>query len=325
MIQIPRGYSLSAYAEMLTNAERADAYIEAMRQTIEPGAIVLDIGAGPGFFSMLAAQMGAARVIAVEPNPSIRLAQRLVRDNNLEDRIVCIEGVSTDLNLAQKANVIVSDMRSVLPLFSHHLPSIIDARERLLAPNGKLIPRRDVLMAAPVSNESEHRRITHPWHENKYGLDLSAGADLESNRWTKVYLELEHLLAEAKVWYTLDYEKLSHCEAHGQLEWEIDQPGVVHGIASWFDAELTSGVGFSNQPGKPKLIYGQAFFPLPRGIQTNRGDVINCEMHAHWVGGEYIWHWKGEAKSRAGNLLDSFDQSTVARRLRTRVSQSPII
>lgn len=300
---------------MLNNAGRADPYVEAMRQTIQPGDIVLDIGAGPGLFSMLAARMGASKVIAVEPNPSIRLAKRLTEQNGFSDRIVCIEGVSTEIELEKPADVIISDLRGVLPLFSQHLPSIIDARNRLLAPGGRLIPRQDVLVAAPVTHPDEYRRVTQPWRENNHDLDLRAGADFESNRWTKVNLPSSSLLGPGKQWFTLEYETLTSHDAHGHLEWEIERPGRMHGIASWFDAELIPGVGFSNHPDGPPLIYGQAFFPLPAETSVNSGDIVTGEIQAHWIGHEYVWQWKGEIRSAEGAQILKFDQSTFARRL----------
>src|SRR5947207_700837 len=60
-------YSLSAYGEMIADRVRADAYAEALRKTIRKGSIVVEIGTGPGVFAVLACQLGAARVFAIEP------------------------------------------------------------------------------------------------------------------------------------------------------------------------------------------------------------------------------------------------------------------
>ena len=309
------GYSLAAYAAMLMDDERARAYITAMEQSIRPGDLVIEIGAGPGIFSMLAARMGARKVIAVECNPSIRLARRLVQHNNLVNKVVCIEGLSTDLQLAERANVIISDLRSVLPLYSHHIPSIVDARERLLVEGGTLIGFRDRLFAAPVEHAEEHQRLTRPWLVNDFGLDLSAGFAFEVNRWSKVNLRPEQLLADGQQWLVLDYSHASDPTASARLEWEIERSGKIHGIALWFDAELAPGIGFSNRPRERSLIYGQAFLPLPRGVSAEPGSKIFAEIHAHWVNKQYVWHWKGSVVDAAGSTLEKFDQSTVGRRL----------
>jgi protein arginine N-methyltransferase 1 len=308
------GYALTAYGEMLLDETRTGAYIAAMEHVIKPGDIVLEIGAGPGVFAMLAAKMGAKRVIAVECNPSIKLAKRLVSHNRLSEKIECIKGLSTDLNMEERADVIISDLRGVLPMFSHHIPSIVDARERLMATDGTLIGRKDIVCAAPVEHDEAHRRIREPWLTNSFGLDLSAGAESEASFWSQVRLRPEQLLAEGITWWEFDYHSVKHPAAKGNLSWEIQRAGRCHGIAAWFDAELAPDIGFSNHPGQPGLIYGQAFMPLRQAIDVESGARINAEIHAYWVNGAYVWRWKGNIYSREGALIDSFDQSSLGRR-----------
>ncbi len=83
--------------------------------------------------------------------------------NHVADRIEFIEDLSTTVTLPVKADVIVSDMRGVVPLYGHHLPSIVDARRRLLAPGGVLIPRADTLWAAVVEMPERYAGIVDPW------------------------------------------------------------------------------------------------------------------------------------------------------------------
>jgi len=194
----------------------------------------------------------------------------------------------------------------------------VDARERLLAPGGRLIPQRDILMAAPVTHSAEYHRITHPWLENKYGLQLDAGAEFESNHWTKVTLGSNQLLAESQSWFTLDYASLKDRNAKGKIDWQIQKHGELHGIAIWFDAELAQGIGFSNHPSQPPLFHGQGFMPMPSPISVEVGYRVFCEIHAHWLSGEYIWQWKGYVANNTGEVIGRFDQSTFARRLLVR-------
>ncbi len=64
-----------------------DAYQRALRALVRPGDVVLDLGAGTGILSMLAARLGAARVHAVEAMPIARLASALVEQNGLGRQI----------------------------------------------------------------------------------------------------------------------------------------------------------------------------------------------------------------------------------------------
>src|SRR5574338_341457 len=137
-------YSLHFYGQMLADAPRMDAYASALRHAIKPDSVVMDLGCGPGVFALLACKLGARRVYAVEPNNVIGLAREAAVANGFASRIEFFDTLSTDVTLPEPATLIVSDLRGVLPYYQQHLPSILDARKRLLARDGVLIPRRDI-------------------------------------------------------------------------------------------------------------------------------------------------------------------------------------
>ncbi len=168
-------YSIHFYGQMLADASRMDAYAAALRRTIKPDSVVMDLGSGPGVFALLACKLGARRVYAVEPDNVIGLARELAKANGCADQIEFFESMSTEVTLPEPATIIVSDLRGVLPWFQQHLPSIKDARERLLARGGVLIPRRDILWAAIVEAPDRYEELVGPWQNNKFDLDLSAG------------------------------------------------------------------------------------------------------------------------------------------------------
>src|SRR5215213_7026843 len=124
-------YSLHFYGQMLADAPRMDAYAAALRRVIRPDSVVLDLGCGPGVFALLACELGARRVYAVEPDNVIELAREAAKVNGFADRIEFFQQMSTAITLPEQADVIVSDLRGVLPWYRQHIPSIVDARTRL--------------------------------------------------------------------------------------------------------------------------------------------------------------------------------------------------
>ena len=149
-------YTIAAFGRMIADEVRMGAYEAAIAQAVRPGSVVLDIGAGTGILSLLACRAGARKVYAVETGDAIAVAQQIAQANGFADRIEFFQAKSTEITLPERADVIVSDLRGVLPLLEHHIPSIADARRRHLAPGGVLVPLRDELRAAIVEAPAEY-------------------------------------------------------------------------------------------------------------------------------------------------------------------------
>ncbi len=307
----PTLYSVTSYCDMITNQPRMPAYAEALRQAITPGCTVIDIGAGTGIFSLLACQYGAGRVTAIEPADAIRLLAETAAANGCAERIDIVQGLSTRHVPAAKADVIVSDLRGSLPLFEQHIATLVDARERLLAPGGQLIPQRDRLQVALVNHPEGYTACEEPWIRNRHGLDLRAGQRHAVNTWSKVNLQAEQLLSVAAELAVLDYRTLNDPNMTGRATLQAERDGTAHGLLLWFDAELAPGIGYSNAPGQPALVYGQSFFPFERPLALATGDRIETTVKASLVDGSYVWSWISRLfRGQASSPEQTFRQSS---------------
>lgn len=305
-------YSLAGYASMIADRIRIDAYSRALRSVVRPESVVLEIGTGPGVMAALVCELGARWVYAVEPEPIIQVAREIATINRCTDRIEFFETLSTRIELPTRADVIVSDLRGILPFFEQHIPAIIDARRRLLAPGGTLIPKRDQIWAALVEAPQTYGDIVSAWDNNPFGQDLTPARQRAVNDCYKVRLKPEQLLVKPRVWKMLDYREIENPDAQGSLEFTIERAGTCHGLVLWFDAELADGIGFSNAPGAPDAIYGSLFFPWPQPVALLAGQAVCVELQAKLTGGEYVWHWRTRiqpTESRDSAL--HFEQSQV--------------
>ena len=287
----PTVYTASDYGDMITCEPRMPAYAEALRQAVTQGCTLIDIGAGTGIFSLLACQYGAAKVTAIEPADAVMLLREAAEANGYAERITVVQGLSTEHVPAQKADVIVSDIRGSLPLFEHHIATIVDARERLLASGGTLIPMRDTIRAALVQHPDGYQSCEAPWLRNRYTLDLSAGHRHAVNTWNKVSLQPEQLLSASAELAVLDYRTISNPNMSGTVNLQAERDGAAHGLLLWFDAELAPGIGYSNAPGQPKLVYGQSFFPFEQPLNLVKGDRVEATIKANLIDGSYVWSW----------------------------------
>lgn len=299
-------YSLSAYAGMLSDPVRVEAYEAALREAITPGCTVLEIGTGPGYFAVLACRMGAGLVHAVEPDDTIQVARELAESNGVADRIVFHQRMSTRIDLAEPADVLFSDLRGVLPLFQLHLPTIVDARARLLRPGGSQIPRRDRIWAAPAMAPKLHGECVRPWGANDRDLDLTQTSRRLANTWIKARLTPEQLAAEPQLWTALDYASIRDTNVSSVMEWTIDRDCTLHGLGAWFDTELTEAFGFSNAPDAPRALYGQVFMPFAESLECEAGETVLVDLRAHLVNDDYVWEWRTQHRDTR------FSQSTFA-------------
>jgi protein arginine N-methyltransferase 1 len=304
-------YSVAAYGTMIADRVRVGAYARALRQAVEPGAIVVDIGTGTGIMALLACKYGAKRVFAIEPADAVTLAREIAQANGFADRIEFIQDFSTRVTLPERADVVVSDLRGVLPLHGHHIPAIVDARRRFLEAGGSLIPRRDVIRVAVAAAPDLYAPHVSPWEDAEHGIDMRAARRLGVNDWGRSQVRPNHLLLEPRPWATLDYATIDHADVSAEVGWRASRAGTGHGLVLWFDADLGHGVALSNAPGQPELVYGQAFFPWSQPVDLATGDTISVSLRATLVGEDYVWCWDTRVEAGAlGRFKADFRQST---------------
>lgn len=302
-------YSVAAYGQMLADAARCEAYTAALDAAIEPGSTVLEIGSGPGVFAVTAARAGAGRVYAIEPDDAIHLGPPLAIKHGVGDRVTFVQTTSQDFDVPEPVDLVFSDLRGVLPLFRTHLPSIIDARDRLLKPGGVLMPAQDTLRAAVVETEASFERQAGIWHRTPVGVDVRDAWRLEQNRPSKVVLPADAPLTEAKTLAELDYRTITASNVESTVDWSVARAGTAHGVAVWFDTVLFEDIGFSCAPGDSGLIYGQMFFPLPKPVALRVEDHVTFQLDGHLAGGDYVWRWRTTVRT-GPDEVEHFDQGS---------------
>ena len=159
---------------LLDDAARLDTWHAAILATVRPGDVVLDLGAGMGILSLFACEAGAARVYAVESAPSVELARLVAADNGLEERIVCLGERSQDVELPERADVLLTDTTETFGLNGQLLSAVIDARERLLKPDARLLPQRDRAAGRAGRGARAYSYLVDVWARDVRGFDLSA-------------------------------------------------------------------------------------------------------------------------------------------------------
>jgi type I protein arginine methyltransferase len=301
------------------------AYTRALERAVKTGSVVVDLGAGTGVMALLACRLGADRVFAIEPSPVIEVGREIARRNGLEDRIAFMQFRSQDVSLPQRADVIVSDLRGVLPLYAGHVVSIVDARRRFLAPGGMLIPARDTICAAVVEAFESYRRIDR-WAKHSGGFEIEPARQLIANTWWRSRVEPSQLLTEPQAIATLDYSTIEAPDLKSSVAFTVLRSGTAHGICLWFETLLVHGVGFTTAPGQPETVYGHAFLPLLSPVEVDSGNTAEVLLAASLSAGKYVWRWQTtiaeNGKTKAEHRQSSAPGVPVWRGLLERSSSS---
>jgi protein arginine N-methyltransferase 1 len=261
-----------------------------------------------GLFAILACRFGARRVIAIESGDIIEVARRVAGANGCADRIEFIHGDSREVEIGERADVVVADLRGVLPYFGRHLETMKDARARFLAPDGAMIPARDTILTACVEAPELHSPVTTPWSDNKYELDMGAARALAANQWRRAVVRKEQLVGPPGACGAIDYSRIGSEQFEAEVTLAVERAATGHGLCLWFDSTLAPGVEIRGGPDAPGLIYGSAFFPWPEAVALAPGDRVEARVRARLMRDDYLWTWETRV-TRGTHEVARFRQS----------------
>ncbi|OQR71379.1 protein arginine N-methyltransferase 3-like [Tropilaelaps mercedesae] len=168
------------HQEMLQDVHRNEAYrlgILANEKRIE-GRTCLDVGCGTGILSMFLAREGkAASVQAVDFSEIIYCAMDIIRENNYQDVVTFSKGKLEDLVERQKSGlkrvgVIVSEWMGYFLLFESMMDTVITARNKLLEPDGLILPCKASMFLTITDSATLHERNVAYW-EDVYGFKMT--------------------------------------------------------------------------------------------------------------------------------------------------------
>ncbi|WP_165495152.1 50S ribosomal protein L11 methyltransferase [Actinomadura roseirufa] len=266
--------------EMLHDEERGELYDRAIRRAVaaDPGALVLDIGAGSGLLAMMAARAGAREVVACEGEPSVaETAVQVVRTAGYDDAVTVVPKLSTRMrvpeDLPRRADLLVTEIVDCGLLGEGILGTIAHAREHLLTADATILPGRARVIAQLVESAALHRKN----HVGKlYGFDLAPFNRLATLEYFDSRLtHHEHrALSEPLPVFDFDFYTDDESPRRTALTLEPTAAGRVHAIAFWFEMELLPGITVSNGPDQERSHWKQAIQCLPVPVHVQPGEPV---------------------------------------------------
>jgi len=156
------GFDMKSYKAMRDDPTRTPIFKQAIKERLNRNKqnpelqVVLDLGTGPfALFAMMAADMGAGKVYAIEGNPEAAASARYtVKQAGYEDVITVIEGLSTEIKqLPEKVDFCIAELIGSVGSEEGVYATVKDAARFLKEPteSDNWIPTRIQTFGAPAS------------------------------------------------------------------------------------------------------------------------------------------------------------------------------
>ena len=270
--------------DMLCDRARTLCYKNSMTQNPQlfAGKAVMDIGCGTGILSMFAASAGARVVVAIEMASILNAARRIVAENGLRESVHFCAGKIEELTLPlQQVDVIVSEWMGYLLLFEGMFDSVLFARDKYLAPGGKLFPNRALMFVAGFEN-FRFGDAVRDYHCFK-GVNY---ADFEEVAYLMPDVDLvdsRALLTDEVTVADFDLERvtLAELDFRREIVLRASKHGYVHGLAVWFDCLFTHGahpLTLSTSPHSTPTHWKQALLYLRVPLPMRVGDELRATL-----------------------------------------------
>lgn len=268
------------HVPMMNETERNQAYHDGLQRAVTPGTTVFEIGTGSGLLSMMAARLGARTVHTCEAVPLIaRTAATIVERNGLADRITVLSkpshAVRLGVDLPSRVDLLVHEVFSSELLGEAVLPAIEDAKARLLAPGGRVLPSAASLMIALVGGDTLGR---HLHVDRAFGFDLSPFNAVHPKKVPLNREDLAPLLMSDDIEaFRFDFQQAEQFPAERRsIAITARTSGVCHGIIQWIRIELGEGVVFENHPSRSRAVsnWQHTVFCFEQPVTLELGAVV---------------------------------------------------
>jgi len=269
---------------MVSDRFRTDAFAAAIREVVQPGDVVLDVGTGTGILSMFAAKAGARKVYGIDATDIAEVATDLVKANGLSDQIQILRGRAGELQLDQKVDLIISEWLGNAAFAEGMLHAVLDARDHNLTQAGRMLPSKVRVLIAPL-DEPILYNTDGPgfWREPIHDLDFSSLQEVEltQGRTMQIRVEPAAVLAPGQALLELDLLTASMEDVwfEGQLEFVPVREGVLNGFCLWFEAELSRSVVLDTGPFSPETHWAQTYMSFsPRPVRAGERVEVSVDF-----------------------------------------------
>ena len=274
------------HVPMMNEPERNQAFFDGLASLVKPETVVFEIGTGSGLLAMMAAKLGARRVVTCEAVGLIAdTARKIIERNGYQDRVTVLAKPSHDVQLGNdlpaQADLLVHEIFSSELLGEYVLPAIEDAKRRLLKPGGVVLPAAASIMVALVTGDALGSNV----HVGEsFGFDLHDFNAIHPRK-RPLYREdlAPVLLSEAVEAFRFDFGRDSVFPAEAKaIDITATASGLCYGVIQWIRIEVAEGIHFENHPSKPRSVsnWQHTIYGFDEPLAIEAGSVVAVQaMH----------------------------------------------
>ncbi len=269
---------------MLGDGVRNALLAKALEQFVTSDSNFLDIGAGTGVWAILAAKLGAKRVVAVEfEDCLIPIIFNHAQENGVSDRVEIIHGRSNDVRIKGKFDLIVSELFGNDAFSQTTVESFIDVRKRFLAPGGILIPQRLAMFAVPARLEGSINDIPADLpikSEFLKSLKLNYMQNLPNSERGRVTA-----LAEPKELVSMDFGTITATPKLDGLSaaWQLKDVSKANAIVTFNRSTFTDALEMDSTDSQSWGMGLYEFVPFDRQKGDLRFDLSIDPINSSWA------------------------------------------
>jgi protein arginine N-methyltransferase 1 len=264
--------------EYLADRAKLASYEAAINACVTTDHVVVDLGCGTGVLGLMALEAGAKKAVFIDHGSVIEVARRTVTDAGFVNQSEFIEASSFEVELPERADVVVCDHVGYFGFDYGVLELFADARRRFLKPGGLLLPRSLDLWLAPVESD-ECRQSIDRWKDGSIPSRYRWMSETAANTKHSAQLVSDELLADAAKLTTLELGEEPSDFHSWTATFECARNGSLDGLAGWFDACLYDDIRMTNSPlASDRLTRPQAFLPLGESVEVRTGDKIDASV-----------------------------------------------
>ncbi len=275
---------------MMNDRRRNEAYQAAIERAIlrfrEANGrppLVLEIGAGSGLLSMMAARAGAEHVVACEMvRPVAEVATGIVARNGLADRVTVHNKKSSDLvvgiDLPRRADILVSEIFDAGLLGENVLAALSHAREHLLRPDATIVPARATVRMMPIESPEIHEYYNAS-NANACGFDFEPFNLFAKVGYDQLALRRYAFDALADPVAVLDFDFTTDVPDRERLISVVPKrDGSLHAWTFWFTLDFDGETFFDTGPYTASTCWAQAVQIEQQPRRVRPGEPVSVRV-----------------------------------------------